>query len=83
MAETHYGPGESWLSLKVLQNYSLILDKLRRGKEARSDPCASARPPVSKQAASRQCVGGAYHRVGRGGSSGPDQVAVKVFAVRW
>lgn len=35
MAETLYGP-ESPILGDVLQNYSLILDRLRRGKEARS-----------------------------------------------
>lgn len=35
MAEAHYGP-ESPVVGEVLQNYSLILDRLRRGKEARS-----------------------------------------------
>jgi tetratricopeptide (TPR) repeat protein len=35
MAEIYYGPGSPAVG-DVLQNYSLILDRLRRGKEARS-----------------------------------------------
>ena len=35
MAEAHYGP-ESPVVGEVLLNYSLVLDRLRRGKEARS-----------------------------------------------